>query len=207
MPRPRKCDGVPSMKEQIEHAFWDFLTQKPFEKISVKEVCQAAGCNKTTFYYHFQDLREVLDAIEEKCLPLEAPDLLSDLITTENREAIAKRLVNTMDDRFEKYCILLSSHGDPDFAKKAKEIMLQRWCKKMQLDYEMLSAEDQTAIRFAMGGSISICADHGDGAPFEPKAYATVISTMIAPLLVKLSQEASRQNGMKTLQHESQDKL
>lgn len=192
MPRPRKNNGVPPMKEQIERAFWDCFTQKPLEKISVKEVCQATGCNKTTFYYHFQDLREVLDSIEAKCLPLEAPDILSNLITAEDREALAERFIDAMGDRFEKYCTLLSSHGDPDFAKKAKEIMLERWCQKTGLDYERLSAEDQMAIRFAMGGSISIFADHGDGAPFDPKVFAVAILDTIIPLASRLLQNPSK---------------
>lgn len=192
MPRPRKNNGVPPMKEQIERAFWDCFEQKPLEKISVKEVCQMAGCNKTTFYYHFQDLREVLDSIEAKCLPLEAPDILSNLITAEDREALAERFIDAMGDRFEKYCTLLSSHGDPDFAKKAKEIMLERWCQKTGLDYERLSAEDQMAIRFAMGGSISIFADHGDGAPFDPKVFAAAILDMIIPLASRLLQNPSK---------------
>lgn len=192
MPRPRKNNGVPPMKEQIERAFWDCFTQKPLEKISVKEVCQATGCNKTTFYYHFQDLREVLDSIEAKCLPLEAPDILSNLITAEDREALAERFIDAMGDRFEKYCTLLSSHGDPDFAKKAKKIMLERWCQKTGLDYERLSAEDQMAIRFAMGGSISIFADHGDGAPFDPKVFAAAILDMIIPLASRLLQNPSK---------------
>lgn len=192
MPRPRKNNGAPPMKEQIERAFWDCFEQKPLEKISVKEVCQMAGCNKTTFYYHFQGLREVLDSIEAKCLPLEAPDVLSDLVTAKNREALAERFIDAMGDRFEKYCTLLSSHGDPDFAKKAKEIMLERWCQKTGLDYERLSAEDQMAIRFAMGGSISIFADHGDGAPFDPKVFAVAILDMIIPLASRLLQNPSK---------------
>lgn len=193
MSRPRKSDGMPPMNEQIESAFWDCFTQKPLEKITVKEVCHAAGCNKTTFYYHFQDLREVLDVVEEKCLPLEAPDMISDLITSKDRETLAERFIESMGDRFERYCTLLSSHGDPDFAKKAKEIMLQRWCQKTGVAYDSLNAEDQMAIRFAMGGSISIFADHGDGAPFEPKVFAAAILTMIMPLATKLMQEAANE--------------
>lgn len=192
MPRPRKADGVPPMKEKIEEAFWGFYEQKPLEKISVREICQAAGCNKTTFYYHFHDLREVLDTIEERCLPLEAPDIMSELLTASDKAALAAEFIDRMGERFERYCTLLSSRGDPDFAKKARTIMTQRWCEKTGVNYDSLSAEDQMAIRLAMGGSISIFADHGDGEPLDPEAFIVAALTMIMPLAEKLLGESSQ---------------
>lgn len=33
------------------------MMQKPFEQVSVKELAQAAGVNRSTFYYHFSEVR------------------------------------------------------------------------------------------------------------------------------------------------------
>ena len=67
MARPKKIQGQPTMRDKIKEEFWCLYEQRPIERISVKEVCEATGCNKTTFYHHFQDLRAVLEEIEEEC--------------------------------------------------------------------------------------------------------------------------------------------
>lgn len=195
MARPRKTEGEPSTKERIEAAFWTLFEQRPLEKISVKEVCAVAGCNKTTFYYHFQDLREVLDSIEEKCLPLEAPDMLVDLLAAEDKEAFASDFLESTGDRFEKYCLLLSSRGDPGFAKKAKKAMMLRWSEKLSLEYDSLGEKEKMAVRFAMGGSISVLSEHGDGAPLDLTAFVQVALAMVLPFIAPLVEETRSSNA------------
>ena len=36
------------------------LKQKPLEKIRVTEICQAAGIERPTFYYHFRDKYDLM---------------------------------------------------------------------------------------------------------------------------------------------------
>lgn len=187
MARPKRVDGMPTAKEAIEAEFWKLYEERPLEKISVKEVCEAANVNKTTFYYHFQDIQEVLASIEEQCLPLEAPDMLADLLTAEDKARLVSDFIAKMGDRFERYCLLLSSRGDPEFAKRAKETMTLRWCEKLGIDYAALTSDARLTIRFVMGGASSIFADHGDGEPFDADAFASIVLTMIVPLVERMA--------------------
>lgn len=45
-------------KQMIADAMRPLIEQKPIEKIRVGEICAAAGVDRTTFYYHFQDKYE-----------------------------------------------------------------------------------------------------------------------------------------------------
>jgi len=47
-------------KKEIQNAFWQLLEERPFGKITVKAVVERCGVNRNTFYYHFQDLRDLL---------------------------------------------------------------------------------------------------------------------------------------------------
>lgn len=47
-------------KKEIQSAFWQLLEERPFGKITVKAVVARCGVNRNTFYYHFQDLRDLL---------------------------------------------------------------------------------------------------------------------------------------------------
>lgn len=183
MARPRKQEGVPTGREAIEASFWELYREKPFEKISVKEVCEKAHVNKTTFYYHFQDLHEVLDSIENDCLPLEAPLMVTALIKASDKEQVVASFIDSMGERFDRYCLLLSSKGDPSFAKRAKHVMALRWCETLGVDYETLPPDLRMATQYVMGGTTSIFADHGEGEPFDPKVFADVMLSMVIPLI------------------------
>lgn len=45
----------------IIDSFWMLLEEKSLDKISVKDVIEAAQINRNTFYYHFEDIYALLD--------------------------------------------------------------------------------------------------------------------------------------------------
>ena len=49
-------------------AFWSLYRDKPIEKITVKAICEKAGCNRSTFYEYYTDSYSVLEDIEEELL-------------------------------------------------------------------------------------------------------------------------------------------
>lgn len=48
----------------IKNAFMELRAKKPLEKISVKELCEIANINKSTFYSHYEDIHALSDALE-----------------------------------------------------------------------------------------------------------------------------------------------
>jgi AcrR family transcriptional regulator len=48
-------------KNNFITAFWKLYEQKRIEKISIRELCETAGYNRTTFYVHFYDIYDLLD--------------------------------------------------------------------------------------------------------------------------------------------------
>ena len=47
---------VEKTKGSIVNAFLSLRAKKPLEKITVKELCQLARINKSTFYTHYSDI-------------------------------------------------------------------------------------------------------------------------------------------------------
>ena len=39
----------------IKDAFWQLLEEKPYNKITVKDIVERCQVNRNTFYYHFHD--------------------------------------------------------------------------------------------------------------------------------------------------------
>lgn len=46
---------------RMDEALMELLETKDFEYISIKELCAAAGVNRSTFYLHYQNTRELLE--------------------------------------------------------------------------------------------------------------------------------------------------
>ncbi len=48
----------------IKNAFIELRSKKPLEKITVRELCELACINKSTFYSHYQDIYDLSDSME-----------------------------------------------------------------------------------------------------------------------------------------------
>ena len=53
-------------KKIIKDAFWELLEEKPYNKITVRDIVNRCCVNRNTFYYYFQDILTLMvDSIEE----------------------------------------------------------------------------------------------------------------------------------------------
>lgn len=52
----------------IKKAFLELLQQKPMNKITVREICDKAEINRSTFYKHYLDCYNLMDKLKEEAL-------------------------------------------------------------------------------------------------------------------------------------------
>ena len=53
-------------RKAIMGAFMQLLNDRPVNKIAVKDIVEACGINRNTFYYHFQDIPSLIEAIAKE---------------------------------------------------------------------------------------------------------------------------------------------
>ncbi len=68
---------------KMDLAFISLLKKKPFEYITVSEICKAAGVNRSTFYLHYETMGDLLDETARYLL-----DDFSAYFTTDTKSAI-----------------------------------------------------------------------------------------------------------------------
>lgn len=51
--------------QKMDEAFISLLGHKDFEYITVKDICSAAGVNRSTFYLHYENIGDMLDEVSE----------------------------------------------------------------------------------------------------------------------------------------------
>ena len=57
-----------NMKDTIAEAFLAMTARKSIDKITVKDLVEACHISRQTFYYHFQDIVEVIEWAFEQAL-------------------------------------------------------------------------------------------------------------------------------------------
>lgn len=57
---------IEKTEKAIKNAFLELRSQKPLEKITVKELCRLACINKSTFYSHYDDLYVLSETLENE---------------------------------------------------------------------------------------------------------------------------------------------
>ena len=53
-------------KKLLQTALVELMQEKPFKQINIKELCERADLNRTTFYLHYTDQQSVLDDIMQE---------------------------------------------------------------------------------------------------------------------------------------------
>ncbi len=55
---------IEKTKTAIHNTFLELRSRKPLEKITIKELCEKAQINKSTFYSHYKDIYDLSDQLE-----------------------------------------------------------------------------------------------------------------------------------------------
>lgn len=53
-------------KQAIRNSFVKLLNEKPLNQITVRDIVDDCGVNRNTFYYHFQDIPQLIETIVEE---------------------------------------------------------------------------------------------------------------------------------------------
>ena len=56
---------IEKTKTAIHNTFLELRSKKPLEKITIKELCEKAQINKSTFYSHYRDIYDLSDQTDD----------------------------------------------------------------------------------------------------------------------------------------------
>ena len=82
------------VKPMIAEAFIRLSKQKNIDKITVKDLVEACGISRQTFYYHFQDILEVI----EWSLDQAFSHLLEQSLAADDPEAVLRGFLETSEE-------------------------------------------------------------------------------------------------------------
>nr|WP_154985779.1 TetR/AcrR family transcriptional regulator [Paenibacillus xylanexedens] len=112
-------------RQTFVNVFCDLYSRKPIEKISIQEIANQSGYNRSTFYQYFTDIYDLLDWVEERILNSINEEMAGREFSTHTFQDALQCLENAEDIAILK--ALLGDFGSVHFVERLKrEIPFER---------------------------------------------------------------------------------
>ncbi len=135
---------IKKTKRSIIDAFLELRAKKPLEKITVKELCERAEINKSTFYCHYTDIFDLQDQLETEVIT----PIINELFASEDLFHEPRKLVTSWYDAFQAKQSLIktlfSDMREMYFVEKVEKVIKNRAFEK----YPMLQDNPKLNVVF-----------------------------------------------------------
>ncbi|MBQ6021795.1 MAG: TetR/AcrR family transcriptional regulator [Clostridia bacterium] len=143
-------------KRMFQNAVLELLEEKGgIEKISVRELCERAELNRSTFYAHYAEPREVLSEAEEEILAETAAHIkrIGEQLTGGGKEFLSSFL-RYVRDHDKVFHVLLVTAADPAFKSRFIQLSILNLFEHMQLTMD--NEKQQYVYSYLLNGSFGI---------------------------------------------------
>lgn len=141
-------------KAKIEEAYWDLMISN--ERITVKKIIDKAGIHKSTFYFYYEWVDDVLEEIKKRLM-----DLLISTIESKERDAGDFRQVmidmRKMFQQNRKYLVpLVLEQRGGEFAVNYREYIKKSFAEDIGLDYKTGNDVKNEVANCVLAGLVEI---------------------------------------------------
>ncbi|SDZ76197.1 Transcriptional regulator C-terminal region [Thalassobacillus cyri] len=165
----------------LKESLITLLARKPISEITVKEICELADINRSTFYTHYTDQYDLLSKIEEE-ITEDMNEYLNSYNYPAEEESIQmtqKILEYVIENKF-MFHTLLKKDATPTFEKRMMELtrgfMMNNWMSDNHLGQE----EVNYLSTFVISGAIHVIKDWiANDMDQSPKDMAYMINNFI----------------------------
>ena len=180
MEKEQENQRVRITKMLLKDALTKLLYEKKIEKVTVSELCEAAGVNRSTFYKHYGSQFDVLDDIEKDFFHAAEEMLTHD---EDVRSGICSFLEFLKKEREKIYVVIILA-ADTDFIKRVFNIPPLRYLSRENFDKNYTERQNEYMRIYEYNGGYALIREWvASGCKEEPEE--------IEKLLLHLSDYAS----------------
>lgn len=179
-------------KKALFDAFMQLLCEKPFDEITINELCEVAGVRRATFYKHYSDKYDFLTAYT--CLLRDRFDRLiwktgKPTLATEYYVAYAKRLIHFIGENSVAVQNICNSNLFPSVLAIIVEQNYRDTCERLRISVTegmQLCASVETVAAMCTGG-VAACV-YGwlmQGQTDEPDRIAEQVGAVVEKIIAQ----------------------
>lgn len=201
MPRERTDNARTRFTRHVlQDTVIKLLQTQPLQSISVKEVCQRAGINRSTFYSYYDNIQDLVADIENETLTWLDHAIATAFKTTlrADLEPVITSICQYAADNKDRVRILLSLKTDPQFQRRLISIILDysNWQSRAQSDGADPTLANMRLLFCITGGLGLVQSWVDDGFSATPEAIVHVIYTQsLPPVLHAMAQGSAEPHG------------
>jgi AcrR family transcriptional regulator len=159
MSRPKYRQGDKTARDRLNEAFWKCIEEMPYNKMTVLAVCERAGLNKNSFYYHYEDMDDMARSIVNETLERDFPAIMLSQINEGLRDGLENLMAKeSTGKKFDHICLLAGKNSSPELQAMLKTMISSVWCDYLSIDPDSLSQENRIIFEFCLGGIFSLLA-------------------------------------------------
>ena len=158
-------------------AFICISESRPIEKITIREIADKAGYNRTSFYQYFEDTFHLLSYMEDYIVSY----IQEPIVTRIGKIPAEEKFVQLFTDMYyenNKYLkVLFNSMNYHRFEQKLKRILIPAFEQQICLALDNVQAE--YIIDFYLSGMISIIAKWTTSEDMSVEAFAQLVRGIV----------------------------
>lgn len=161
-----ECDNLMNKKldrrkkytrKVLMDSFITLLKTKPISAITVKEICERADINRSTFYAHYKDQFDLLAQIEEEIIT-DLHMYLNQYNVEQEREVLqlTERLLEYVVSKYEMFQVLLNENADHTFERRVMDVVRSFLIQSKITSDEVDANTSEYVITYLISGSIYV---------------------------------------------------
>ena len=140
----------------LKNALMDLLSEKgSVTKISVRELCERADLNRSTFYAHYSEPKKLLEEVEAELLDATREHLQK--IGAENNIGAHRYLLSFLmyiKEKDKPFRTLLIDAGDPEFRSKFMQQSIIQFIENLNISFP--KDQEQYIYSYILNGSTGV---------------------------------------------------
>lgn len=145
--------SVRNTKKRLKESLMKLVLRKQLGSITVKELTSDADVNRSTFYFHYQDVKAMVKEMEDSFFEDFATTLSA--IDQKSHDSITI-LVKCLENHMDLCKIVLGENGNMEFLEQMKVIIENKCSRIWKEAVPEMSDEDLKLLdSFLIGGAVS----------------------------------------------------
>ena len=173
-------------KMVLKESFIKLLAKKDISQITIKEICEDADINRTTFYAHYSDQYNLMQKIEDELLDNVSAYLSENIPTDSDLDIIkmVERIFEYIKENAVLCKLLLSERGDINLQKRIMMLVYDKKIDNLISGRNIIKEKAEYIYAFTITGCVGVVQKWLD----EDMAQS---ARFMAELLVKLTMQKS----------------